>query len=547
MSTSQASWRIRAFNSFWFDIITLILVTATVMVLILQRTGAPTFDELYHILAAQSWAKDGTLTIGSGSYVRGWLFTKAVGVAMALFGDSTAVARIVPVIGGAAWSLIVFLWARGFLGRAVAWVAVLLLIFSDLFLNLSVFIRFYTWHGFFVFLAFALITIAIYSPAKGFFRFCAAIIALGSFVVALHLQASTLVAALGIVAWVALANLSSIVKIIKILLGRPLVLSLLCSIIAAVALCFFALDIPQALWEKYTHTALWNEGASILTYHWYFESNYPVLWGGIPFALIAASLYRPPFGFACVVIFFLAFILHSFGGMRAIRYIAYALPFFFLVGAIAIVNVAQWLRRAIRMADDTHTKGFLGSRSLVFPTWLLGLIVAFPFFLIANDGIQHGVEILCGKDEDFRDGEDWSASSPELTRIAKTVDVVVVTYSVAGFYYLGDIDYVLSRTIMLETDTRGEFGYDKRIGRRVISEAESLRQIMACNASGLIVIDKDRWGDPVRGTNAEAIALINENTSPVADLSGETVIAFTWRNERAGIDGSRCKEIYARP
>ena len=40
----------------------------------------PITDELYHLLAAASWAADGSLAIAEGEYLRASAFTKLIGV-----------------------------------------------------------------------------------------------------------------------------------------------------------------------------------------------------------------------------------------------------------------------------------------------------------------------------------------------------------------------------------------------------------------------------------------------------------------------------------
>ena len=70
-----------------------------------SQAGAPTIDELFHLLAASSWVRDGTYAIADGSYSRAWMFTQHVGIAFSLFGESVATARIVPLAGAVAWGL----------------------------------------------------------------------------------------------------------------------------------------------------------------------------------------------------------------------------------------------------------------------------------------------------------------------------------------------------------------------------------------------------------------------------------------------------------
>lgn len=531
------------------EIAILILLVVSLVTTAVLRAGLPTFDEFYHILAARSWVRDGTLSIGNGVYERGWFFTHAVGVCFALFGESIVAARIIPALGGLAWALVMFFWARTFCGRSIAWTALVLFIFSDVFLDLSAYIRFYSWHGFFVFSVFALLTLALSSSWGKWLRIGTAIAAGGSLLLAWNCQATTFIAILGILLWLILDKIAWAKKYRPVLQGKTGKIAVLAIIVLVGASAYLALkfNIPQNLWRMYTQGALWSTRTSVLTYHWYLKDSYPLLWSLFPAAAVVAILCRPRFGLAWAIIFSVAFVLHSFAGMRAIRFLSYAMPFFFLIGATCLAALAEGLKKVVHKVDGTALNGFPAFHRFAPAIWLAVLLATFPFALVTNSGMYNAVKILAGKEANFRDGQDWTASSPELIRIAETVDVIVVTYDLAGFYYLGDVDYVLSRTVMMETDTRKEFGMDYRTGRRVIADADSLRLIMECHPSGLIIVDRERQGDPIRGTDAATSALIAEKTVPVQGLDADTLSAYVWRNEGKRAGEERCREILPRP
>lgn len=531
---------------FFGELVLFLILSVSLMSLVLLRakSGSPTFDEFYHLLAARSWATDGTLAIAGGSYNRAWLFTKAVGISFAIFGESVSVARIVPAVGAVAWLLVIFLWAHLYLGRAIAWVAVLLLQFSHEFLNFAVNIRFYSWHGFFVFLGFFLITTVFYSRRSLSYRLVAGIFAIASLKVAFHLQPTTVIAILGIGTWLVAGNWSKAGSVTQSLSkGKSLWLTIPILIFAAVSVA--ASGILLDFWNTYTHSALWNVEASILTYFWFWKGYYPAFWALFPFAAVAAAMYRPPFGLACVIIFIVAFLLHTFGGMRHIRYLLYAFPYFFIVCSIALVSLSQWLYRELSNFSRTTLDGVLAHHRVVRGAWVFVIILTVPAVIINNDGAKESVRIMAGMDKDFRAGEDWSEFNTELARIAGKVKVVVVTYGVAGIYYLGDIDFVLSRTIMLETDTGKEFGFDRRIGRNVISSVESLKLIWECNSAGMLVADIRRLGTLGTGADAKAMEFIQSNMQPVDGLRTDNVKAFTWEHHDVSTDVELCMGIWS--
>jgi hypothetical protein len=340
-------------------VVLLILSVFLMMVVVLRaKSGSPGFDEFYHILAARSWAADGTLAIGDGLYNRAWLFTKAVGVVFAVFGESVSAARAVSAAGAIAWLLVIFLWTHLYLGRAVAWVTVSLLLFSAEFLNFAVNIRFYSWHGFFVFLGFSMITMVFYIPRIIFYRLIAGVCAIISLAVAFHLQPITLIAVLGIITWLTLTNLTQIGSTIQSL-SKSWALYLVFLVVVLLVLSVFASGISHSLWNQYTHSALWNIEADIGTYFWFWKANYPAIWAVFPLAAVAAATYRPPFGLACVVIFTVSFLLHTFGGMRSIRYLVYAFPFFFIICSISIVLLSQWIYRELQNFDRIFLNNIL--------------------------------------------------------------------------------------------------------------------------------------------------------------------------------------------
>lgn len=526
------------------DLILLLIIAVTVIYFALLRAGSPAFDEFYHILAARRWAVDGTLAIGDGSYDRAWLFTKGIGVLFTIFEESTFIARLVPAAGAVAWLLVIFLWARLFLGRAIAWTTALLMLFSAEFLNLSVFVRFYTWHGFFVFLSFFCLTVALYVSKDRIVRTILIAGAVFALAIAFHLQQSSAIFVVGVFSWLVLAHLRAVFSAFQYIANRRAVLVSIGLCITIIAVVLVAGGVPQALWGAYTHSALWNTN-DITTYHRFFQTSYPVLWGLFPIAAIAAGVYRPPFGLASVVIFSVAFLLHSFAGMREIRYLSYVFPFFYIIGAISVVLIVQWLYRSIRFFDHAYLNNNLSAFRLLGLTWICILLLTGPFIITNSPGMKNAFEIIGGMDEDFRAGTDWSQFSGKIKEAAKEVEVVIVTYSMAGFYYLGDIDYVLSRTIMLETDTREEFGRDNRIGRPVISAAESLEFIMNSYNSGLIVVDQYRWDNPIFGTDSETIKLIESNLEPMDGLNTSEVMVFKWKHDRPGtIPGNGSLKVY---
>src|SRR3546814_4317252 len=85
----------------WIQVSILFLVL--VLLRVAQIDREPHFDELYHLLAARSWAAEGTLRIAEGIYDRTPLYTIMLGWLFRLFGDGLVVARLPSVLFGSLW------------------------------------------------------------------------------------------------------------------------------------------------------------------------------------------------------------------------------------------------------------------------------------------------------------------------------------------------------------------------------------------------------------------------------------------------------------
>ena len=73
---------------------------------------SPIVDEVFHLLAARSWATDGTLAVADGEYTRAAGYTVAIGVLFSIFGEDLVLARAISVLTGALWVVAVFVWVK---------------------------------------------------------------------------------------------------------------------------------------------------------------------------------------------------------------------------------------------------------------------------------------------------------------------------------------------------------------------------------------------------------------------------------------------------
>ena len=97
-------------KSLWTDILILCLLSFTLR--IIDISHLPIDDELFNVIAAHSWAEEGSFKMLDGVYQRAYLFSMSVGYLFRLFGENLVIARIPALVAGIMWILLVFIWAR---------------------------------------------------------------------------------------------------------------------------------------------------------------------------------------------------------------------------------------------------------------------------------------------------------------------------------------------------------------------------------------------------------------------------------------------------
>ena len=129
----------------------LLAAVAILGVALLFRFGLlgtqPSFDELYHLLAAQGWLETGRPTILDGEYSRVKMFTAAVAAVFQLTGDSSLdMGRSVAVVAGALIPPALFLWLHPKVGWMAGLLVASLAILWPAGIDEAQTLRFYSWH-----------------------------------------------------------------------------------------------------------------------------------------------------------------------------------------------------------------------------------------------------------------------------------------------------------------------------------------------------------------------------------------------------------------
>jgi hypothetical protein len=482
------------------------------------------FDEFYHILAAQSVVDDGSLRIADGDgYTRGRLFTYMVAASYKIFGQSIASARLPSVLAGSLLVGLVFAWMRSVSGTIGAWAAAMLLAFSPHAIHLSQTSRFYMLEALCVWVA----SIALYEctvtrwPPRHLVAWAFA--GLIAAALAIHLQVVSLIPLGAAIVWACLTAFTSNNPFSRNHRRWLLAAVLLLTAIALITL--LTTGTLQFLLSEFRRTALWAspQADDAAYYHRFLLTWYQLLWVLAPFAVVAAATHGAP-GVFCLCVFFVTLLAHSFAGFKAPRYFFHALPFFFCIWGFTLGQLLPRLHdqlmtlaaRAFRPLPRRRLSSVAGWLVLIF------LLLAVSHYVQA----YHTTRSLLTNPRAANPfaGPDWAAAAHVLRPLTRECDMVVTSASPKALYYLGRHDFGLSAT---QLQNQPEFTRDYRVGRPLISTAQSLQQVMQQAHSGLIVIETDHWAKPYFVPRATT-DFIEQNAQPAPLDSRWGLLAFTW-------------------
>jgi hypothetical protein len=526
-----------------------LLIAAVALAVRLIHLDALYFtDDYYHLLAAQSWLRDGTLSIAGGTpYERASLFTYLVAGVMHVFGESSYVARLPVALAGAAWVTLLFVWLRAQAGRTAAWAAALLFCIDPGAISLSRVVRFYTLHG----LAFLGVAIGVHHLAtRAELRPRSAVVGLGviaAFALAYHLQVTTVVGAIALVVWLLVDLTPRVIRLIR--QGSKEHLTWTTGIGIGVLLLFGGALVYSGLAAEYLRrfqgVPMWAaERQDAVGYYFRdLRRAYPMLVALSPVAAVVTIARNGRLGVFCVTLFCVPFLLHSLAAFKAERFLAYAMPFFFAIWGMAIAAVLPALFRA---AESTVAQ-VLSVRAR--PPWLR-LGAGFLLIVMAV-GVGHSSPALEEAYELVRPGQpppldwrpNWVEARPLLAGPADSADVVVGTFGPSILYNLGRLDVVVGR-IQVSADNGGEFAEALQLGIPAIAEPESMETLIRCHPSGLVVVDWFDW-DTEWGMNRELIAVLAKRAEPVPLPSEWNIHAYRWDHEGPIDAPEDCPDLHA--
>lgn len=510
-----------------------VLLGALLLYCVNLDDGLTVHDELHHILAGRSLLATGEPRIADGLYTRALLHTWLVAQSLRLFGDTLFAARLPSVVPMALLVMVLFVWLRATAGSAAAWTTAVLFAVSPYAVDYAQFVRFYALQM----LAFLLAALALQAALQGagglLRRAGLGLVALALLALAVELQETTLIGAAGLAAWAALALGLPWLADPAVPRRRKLaVLVLLAGAGLAALLGLWATGQLETLWYRYRTTPLFNQptAGQFWYYHAWFLLYYPALWPATGLLALLALAAAPRPALLALAILATAFLVSSFAAAKAQRYLAYALPFLFVLWGIGLAALWPALRAGLAgLARGLGPAlGIAGSAGQRLGTGLVAL--ACLFLVLANPAWLRSVTLLADiavppEQPYIR----WSLAVPSLAPVVADAEIVVTTSELETLYHLGRYDLLVGRSRHgeLPPAERDEFGRDPRTGRPVVSRAESLALVMDCTASGVMVTTEHHWALEVQADD-EVKRLVETRARPVPLPPRSRILAWTW-------------------
>ncbi len=524
------SWRNA---SFVLDLVAVGLLA--VVVRSFHTEHVPQYDELYHFLAARSWATEGTLAINDGVYNRFAYFTILTGWMFERFGVSLTVARILPIAAGSFLVLSLFLWTRSVAGRAAAWAAALLICFSPNAIVLSQFIRPYSLQSLLFFWG----AIGIYALVSaqgvwGWRRASLLLCSAGSLYLALLSQLTTLIGLVGLSAWLLIILGPAWARRIQRLPHYRATVAVVLILAIAGGIAVVQSAMIQHLLEVAMNRPLWAQGSKFDLYHWILLKSYPTFWSLLPLTLLYPIARNGRPALFCCSVFTVSLLLHLPFPVRGERYIAYLMPFLFALWGMVVAEMLPRVRSvasaAVARVLPAARLPELAGRSI---QWLLvGLSVL--FLVVSNPAFRNAAKVVVRGPLQVHPqyGVDWAAAREVLRPLTQDADVVVTTNALSALYHLNRFDIEFSASHLHEVETGEEFSVDHRTGRPVISKLQSLRKLMMCYPKGLVIAEAWTWKNRIVGIDDESVGLLVRNAEPVGLPAESNLIAFRWQHPR---------------
>jgi len=442
-------------------------------------------------------------------------------------------ARLPSVVPMALLVMVLFVWLRATAGSAAAWTTALLFAVSPYAVDYAQFVRFYALQMLAFLVAALALQRALLDPGGVLRRIALSLAALALLALAVELQETTLIGVGGLAVWAALAVGLPWLADPGVPRRRRLALLAALALLGLVALLgLWATGQLEALWYRYRTTPLFNQptAGQFWYYHAWFLLYYPALWPATGLLALLAVTAAPRPALLALAVFATAFLASSFAAAKAQRYLAYALPFLFVLWGIGLAAAWPALRSGLAgLARGLGPAlGLAGAAAQRLGTGLVALAVL--FLVLANPAWLRTVSLL--SDVTIPPEEPhvrWSLAVPTLAPLLAEAEVVVTTSELETLYHLGRYDLLISasRRSELPFHERRELGIDPRTGRPVIAEAATMARVMDCAASGIVLSVAHQWSRTFQADTAMK-ALVEARAQPVPLPARSRVLAWTW-------------------
>lgn len=494
---------------------------------------APHADELHHLLAAQHLLETGRPAIGEGEYWRGILHTWLVALSYEAFGEGLVSGRIPAVLLVALVAPILFLWVRREAGLLAAWLTAILFISSPFTVEIAQFSRFYALQMLFFVLGGLCFFYALMGTASLWRTVWLGGLAAVCLALCVWVQVTSLVGMVGF----AVCALGVVVHraFFRPTTTPALRMGLIALLIAAGILVVLTVTLTDALewgWETYRYTQLFNmpHQDEFWFYHIRFLLFYSTLWSLVGLLAVFAVVQSPRLAWFAIVVFSVSFLVMSFAGTKNTRYLSFAPPFLAIVWGLGLAYVLPPLRRYVaatwgRFIETLSLPQRLASVvGAAFVAAALAVVVLTNPFWLRTATVIADVAVP----GETRTTE-WRAARDALAPWIAGADIMVTTDDLGAIYFLGRADVNFNPSKLEELEDYREFGRDARTGRPTISKPESLKQIIECFQSGLLVSPIARWENSLL-VPEEVHALASTYAEPIELPVKSQLYAWSWKH-----------------
>jgi hypothetical protein len=474
----------------------------------------PHYDEMYHMLAAESWSARGELRILDGEYRRAALFTKLVALNSGTCGTSLECARWISVAASALLVMLVTVFSGIVMRPAVGLIAGMLLAVNPSVIVASQMVRFYSLHAlsFFVFATLLFFLFSTWRQLSMASVVAVTAVGAGAVLLAHHLHVITELGVLGAVMGIAIILVPDFHKWLRRQAAWVVVLTTIVALGAA-ALLVYSVDVLAKMASIRTGP-VWAQGLEVehLFYHRALSLWYAALWPMLPLLAILSIAKWPKVSLYSLAMFGVAFLVLSTAAAKADRYLLFSLPFLVIPMAAGIVLVLQLIIDFLKRTMKKSTGWSAGASGALAAVVVLGALVPYVgtqqvSLNIARMVWDSGYVRMFGN---YGRYADWAYAAEPLRELTRPYPIILSSSGVKAAYYLGDFSFELNTSVVRETDTRGEFGLDSRTGRQVVSSPESIRKIVEECGSLLVIAEEIHFDD------ADTLSFLDEIGKRVA-------------------------------